>query len=67
MRWTQAARQTSAQALRTAEVCGPDRIDAGVKFAGNIPRGDGDKKADHRGETKGNVQPIGVGMPGNPG
>ena len=49
---------------RTAKSCGPDAPVAGVKLLGSkLLRGDGGKKADHRGEREVSRKTIAQGRP----
>ena len=66
MRWTRAARETSAVCLRTVKSCGSDAPILGVKPV-RRSAGDGVKQRGHRGEREVSRKTIARGMPGRSG
>ena len=64
MRWTRRWRKTSASCSRTAKSCGPDAAVLASSSRGDVPRGDGGKRAVHRGEHEVSRKATAQGRPG---
>jgi len=64
MRWTRRWRRTSASCPRTAKSCGPDAAVLASNCAGSFLRGDGGKRAVHRGEHEVSRKATAQGRPG---
>src|SRR6185312_11790550 len=63
MRWTQRWRKTSASCPRTVKSCGPDAAVLASNCAGSFLRGDGGKRAVHRGEHEVSRKATAQGRP----